>query len=69
MKKTPGSPEKPGNEKIPTKCPHCGVKLSAWEQVILSVDRMLMCKNCWYRIVLDAFSKDKNNDDKTKEKR
>jgi hypothetical protein len=22
--------------------------------VLLSVDRALMCRNCWYRIVLDA---------------
>ncbi len=34
-------------------CPHCGQKLSSWQQVLLSVDRSLMCKNCWYRIVLD----------------
>lgn len=43
-------------EETPDTCPHCGKKLSQWEQVILSVDRMLMCKNCWYRIILDAFS-------------
>jgi len=36
-------------------CPHCGRKLSPWEQVLLSVDRALMCKGCWYRILLDAF--------------
>jgi hypothetical protein len=23
--------------------------------VLLSVDRALMCKGCWYRIILDAF--------------
>ncbi|KUG25573.1 hypothetical protein ASZ90_004604 [hydrocarbon metagenome] len=34
-------------------CPHCGHKLSPWQQVLLSVDRALMCKNCWYRILLD----------------
>ena len=34
-------------------CPHCGEKLSPWQQVLLSVDRSLMCKNCWYRIILD----------------
>jgi DNA-directed RNA polymerase subunit RPC12/RpoP len=33
-------------------CPHCGEKLSPWQQVLLSVDRSLMCKNCWYRIIL-----------------
>ncbi len=35
-------------------CPHCGEKLSLWQQVLLSVDRSLMCKNCWYRINLDS---------------
>jgi DNA-directed RNA polymerase subunit RPC12/RpoP len=35
-------------------CPHCGAQLSPWQQVLLSVDRALMCKNCWYRIVLDS---------------
>lgn len=35
-------------------CPHCGHKLSPWQQVLLSVDRILTCKNCWYRIILDV---------------
>jgi DNA-directed RNA polymerase subunit RPC12/RpoP len=35
-------------------CPHCGQKLNPWQQVLLSVDRSLMCKNCWYRIILDT---------------
>ncbi|MDR0310444.1 MAG: hypothetical protein LBJ21_02540 [Acidobacteriota bacterium] len=34
-------------------CPHCGQKLSPWQKVLLSVDRALVCKNCWYRIILD----------------
>ena len=42
-------------EKVPETCPHCGRKLSPWEHVLLSVDRALMCKGCWYRIILDAF--------------
>lgn len=42
-------------EKIFDHCPHCGRRLSPWEQVLLSVDRALMCKGCWYRIILDAF--------------
>jgi hypothetical protein len=49
--------EKNGNVIKPpavTKCPHCGVNLSSWEQVLLNVDRALMCKNCWYRIILDV---------------
>lgn len=41
--------------KIFDRCPHCGQKLSPWQQVLLSVDRALMCKNCWYRIIVDAF--------------
>ena len=36
-------------------CPHCGRKLSPWEQVLLGVDRALMCKGCWYRILLEVF--------------
>ncbi|NWF90434.1 MAG: hypothetical protein HXY50_13355 [Ignavibacteriaceae bacterium] len=38
-------------------CPHCGHKLSPWQQVLLSVDRALTCKNCWYRIILDPPAK------------
>lgn len=34
-------------------CPHCGQKLSPWQKVLLAVDRALVCKNCWYRIMLD----------------
>jgi DNA-directed RNA polymerase subunit RPC12/RpoP len=34
-------------------CPHCGRDLSPWEKVLLGVDRALMCKHCWYRIILD----------------
>jgi hypothetical protein len=34
-------------------CPHCGRELSPWERVLLGVDRILMCKHCWYRIILD----------------
>ena len=53
-------------EKTPDACPHCGKILSQWEKVILSVDRMLMCKNCWYRIVLDVFP-ESNQSSKKKE--
>lgn len=38
-------------------CPHCGHKLSPWQQILLGVDRALMCKNCWYRIILDDIEK------------
>ena len=34
-------------------CPHCGAELSPWERILLSVDRALMCRHCWYRIILD----------------
>ena len=41
-------------EIIPDSCPHCGYKLTPWQQVLLGVDRALVCKNCWYRILLDV---------------
>jgi DNA-directed RNA polymerase subunit RPC12/RpoP len=44
-----------------THCPHCGVKLSSWEQVLLNVDHALMCKNCWYRIILDIVPSGKSD--------
>ena len=39
-------------------CPHCGQELSPWEKVLLSVDRALTCKHCWYRIVLEITQRD-----------
>ncbi|MBN1396933.1 MAG: hypothetical protein JXA06_02770 [Bacteroidetes bacterium] len=43
-----------GKNKEPLdKCPNCGEELSPWQQILLSVDRTLMCKNCWSRIYLD----------------
>jgi DNA-directed RNA polymerase subunit RPC12/RpoP len=44
-------------------CPHCGRELSPWEQILLSVDRMLMCKGCWYRIISDVFPETKESED------
>lgn len=41
-------------EKIPDSCPHCGNRLSSWQQVLLKVDRAIVCKKCWYRILLDV---------------
>jgi hypothetical protein len=35
-------------------CPHCGCELSPWQQVLLRVDKALVCKQCWYKIILDA---------------
>jgi DNA-directed RNA polymerase subunit RPC12/RpoP len=45
--------------KVYDACPHCGQELSPWQQVLLSIDRALVCKNCWYRIILDI-SEDEN---------
>jgi DNA-directed RNA polymerase subunit RPC12/RpoP len=50
----------PKDSNVPDACPHCGEKLSPWQQVLLGVDRALMCKNCWYRIVLDVIDEQKN---------
>ncbi|OGU47405.1 MAG: hypothetical protein A2000_07125 [Ignavibacteria bacterium GWB2_36_8] len=53
----------PSKEKIPDKCPHCGHKLSPWQQVLLNVDRILTCKNCWYKIILTAPTEDQTETD------
>ncbi|HMU44100.1 MAG TPA: hypothetical protein PKA80_12430 [Ignavibacteriaceae bacterium] len=45
---------KSDSSKVFDSCPHCGHKLTPWQQVLLSVDRALVCKNCWYRIILDV---------------
>ena len=52
-----GSPEK---GQLLDCCPHCGEKLSPWQQVLLGVDRALMCKHCWYRIILDVEDEEGN---------
>ena len=49
------------SKKVPDCCPHCGNKLSSWQQVLLKVDRAIVCKNCWYRILLDILPEEKNN--------
>jgi DNA-directed RNA polymerase subunit RPC12/RpoP len=49
------------NEKVPDSCPHCGNKLSAWQQVLLKVDRAIVCKNCWYRILLEVLPIEKKD--------
>ena len=48
------------NEETIENCPHCGTKLSPWQKVLLNVDRAIVCKNCWYRILLDTGVPDKN---------
>lgn len=47
------------NVKVPESCPHCGNRLSSWQQVLLKVDRAIVCKHCWYRILLDTLPEDK----------
>ena len=61
MAKTSGQSE----SKVVDVCPHCGAHLSPWQQVLLSVDRALMCRNCWYRIVLDATDTQEGKQDDT----
>ncbi len=52
-----------GNEQLKIEqCPHCGAKLTLWQQVLLSVDRSLMCRNCWYRIVIDRTEEEPPHD-------
>ena len=48
------------NKEILENCPHCGSKLSPWQKVLLNVDRAIMCKKCWYRIILDPVVKESN---------
>lgn len=64
--------DKSSEEKVPDSCPHCGNRLSSWQQVLLKVDRAIVCKNCWYRILLDVLpdkkDKDINNTPKNKAK-
>ena len=43
----------PKTRRVTDSCPHCGHELSPWQQVLLTIDRALVCKNCWYRIILD----------------
>jgi len=57
---------------VPTSCPHCGHKLTPWQQVLLATDRALVCKECWYRIILDVYADKKlksPNTDKPKNKK
>jgi len=59
------------NQPVPSTCPHCGTKLSPWQQVLLATDRALVCKECWYRIILDVYADAKlksPNTDKPKNK-
>jgi DNA-directed RNA polymerase subunit RPC12/RpoP len=53
-------------EEVPDACPHCGNKLSPWQQVLLATDRALVCKKCWYRIILDVIPTSKKTDTEKK---
>lgn len=55
-------------QKVPDACSHCGNKLSAWQQVLLKVDRALVCKNCWYRIILEPPSESKEESNQNTDK-
>lgn len=35
-------------------CPYCGHELSPWEQVLLAVDRLLLCKSCRRTVMLNV---------------
>jgi DNA-directed RNA polymerase subunit RPC12/RpoP len=50
-------------------CPHCGKKLSPWEKVLLNVDRAIVCKNCWYRILLDIREETPGDEENKNEKK
>lgn len=45
---------KANTQKVPDTCPHCGKRLTPWQQVLLATDRALVCKGCWYRIIQDV---------------
>ncbi len=44
-------------------CPHCGTELSPWQQVLLAVDHVLVCRRCWYTIILDVHEKQEQVED------
>jgi len=55
-----------GKQKIFDACPHCGRELSPWEKVLLGIDRALMCKHCWYRIILEVEEEEQPSDSSTR---
>jgi len=63
-KQTPGK-----RSQVYENCPHCGKELSPWERVLLGVDRALMCKHCWYRIMLDLPGADEPKNSKNRHRR
>ena len=55
--------EDENTQKVYDACPHCGRELSPWQQVLLSIDRALVCRNCWYRIILDISQEEEMSSD------
>jgi DNA-directed RNA polymerase subunit RPC12/RpoP len=53
--------EDPGARSVISACPHCGSELSPWQQVLLTIDRALVCRRCWYRIILDISEVEENS--------
>jgi len=51
----------PSDRKVISACPHCGQQLSPWQQVLLTIDRALVCRHCWYRIILDISEDGENS--------
>ncbi len=60
------APEK--SSEVFESCPHCGQKLSPWQQVLLSVDHAIVCKNCWYRIIINVYKEEEKKSSKTESK-
>jgi hypothetical protein len=55
--------QKPAGSRIPART----AVMSPWQQVLLTIDRALVCKNCWYRIILDI-SEDEDVSQSSEEK-
>ncbi len=45
-------PEKKEKQDYLKKCPKCGNSFTPWQKVLLKVDRELICKKCWQKIIL-----------------
>jgi len=45
-------PEKKEKQDYLKNCPRCGNSFTPWQKVLLKVDRELICKKCWQKIIL-----------------
>ncbi|NLT51217.1 MAG: hypothetical protein GXX85_09900 [Ignavibacteria bacterium] len=45
-------PEKKEKQDYLQHCPSCGNSFTPWQKVLLKVDRELICKKCWKKIIL-----------------